>query len=48
MLVFVVTKKVREWLRISLIAAFRAGLDMVQGLKPDPLGRSYGTTEVMP
>jgi hypothetical protein len=49
MLVLVVTKKVREWLRISLTAAFRAGLDMVQGLKPRPFfGRNYGTTEVMP
>jgi hypothetical protein len=36
MLVFVVTKNVREELRIWLTSEFRRGFDIAQGLKPSP------------
>jgi len=35
MLVFVVTKNVRDELRISAMLALREGIDIRQGLKPD-------------
>lgn len=47
-LVFVVVKNVREELRISFASAFRAGLAMMQRLKPNPILPSNGTTEVVP
>jgi hypothetical protein len=48
MLVFVVTKNVREELRISCAWALRPGLDIVQGLKPASFLGAYGTTQVVP
>jgi hypothetical protein len=48
MLVFVVTKKVRDGLRIWLELALRSGLDIMQGLKPFLFAGFYGTAEAVP
>ncbi len=48
MLVFVVTKKVREVLAMRFGAELRWRMDMARGLKPDSQQQASGTTKVVP
>ena len=48
MLVLVVTKNVREELRICAISELREGIDILQGLKPSSNYELSGTAKAVP